>query len=72
MSSQQETMVRTYKNSGDFQKDAKKLSKKGWSVLSTTEHQPSSGIGRKMTIGLGALVIKPKKEIVVTYSRVTG
>lgn len=65
-----ETMVKTYKSSGDFTKDAKKLAKKGWTVTTQSTIQPRSGIGRIVaTGGLGAIAFKPKPEIVVTFTR---
>lgn len=63
-----ETMVRTYKDPKDFEKDIKKLSKDGWSVQNTVDHQPRAGIVRTFS-GLGLLGSRPKAEIVVTYSR---
>ena len=64
-----ETMVRVYKDPKDYANDVKKLTKQGWTVLNTVEHQPQSGFTRTFT-GLGLLGSKPKAEMVVTFQRV--
>lgn len=64
-----ETIVRTYKSQGEFQNDAQRLARDGWTVSNTMERQPGTGCLRGCTLGLMALVWKPKPQIVVTYSR---
>lgn len=66
-----ETMVRVYKDPNDYAKDVKKLSKQGWEVLNTVDHQPRAGIFRTMS-GLGLLGSRPKAEMVVTFQRAKG
>jgi hypothetical protein len=63
------TMVRSYKKEKDYRKDAQKLSKQGWHVMSTVEQRPRSGLGRLFMLGLLAAVFPPKPKIVVTYER---
>jgi len=62
-------MVKVYRDSGSYAKDAKKLSKQGWAVVNTTHRQPRAGIGRIVTLGLLTLLRPPKPELVVTYQR---
>jgi hypothetical protein len=64
-----ETMVRTYKDTGDYQKDQKKLAKDGWMTTAMVERKPRAGVGRIITLGLVAAVRPPKPELVVTYQR---
>lgn len=63
------TLVRVYKSTGQFQSDAERYTRNGWTVGSVTEHQPGSGLGRGLLLGLMALVWKPKPEIMVTYRK---
>ncbi len=63
-----EMMVRTYKDPKDYEKDVKKLSKDGWQIVNTVNHQPQSGFVRTMS-GFGLLGSKPKAEMIVTYTR---
>jgi hypothetical protein len=64
-----ETMVRVYKDTGDYDKDQRKLAKDGWLTLTMVERTPRAGIGRMATLGLMAVVRPPKPELVVTYQR---
>jgi len=61
--------VKTYHSAKDMEKDAKKLMKKGWSVVSQDSSQPRAGIGRIGLLGPMALLFKPKREIVVIYQK---
>lgn len=63
-----ETMVKVYKDPKDFQKESQKLSKDGWSVKDSVDHQPRAGFVRTMS-GLGLLGSRPKAEMVITYVR---
>jgi len=63
-----ETMVRTYKDPKDYEKDVKKLSKDGWTILNTVDHQPRAGLVRTFS-GLGLIGSRPKAEMVVTFTR---
>lgn len=64
-----ETMVREYKSTKDFSKDAEKLARDGWYVSSQTERKPRAGCLRILTLGLFALIFHPKPILVVTYQR---
>jgi hypothetical protein len=64
-------IVRTYKTAKDFEKDAKKLAKKGY-VPSLQSHAavPKGFAGRVASIGtLGVFGSANKSEITVTYTR---
>lgn len=69
MSIQFETMVRTYKSTDDYRKDAAKLAKQGWAPSNVLEEKPRAGCFRILTLGLFALVRPPKSKYVVTYQR---
>lgn len=64
-----ETMVRVYKSNSDYQHDAKRLAKDGWSVQTTTERKPRAGCARIILLWWLTLLRPPKPELVVTYSR---
>src|SRR4051794_18555624 len=64
-----ETMVRTYKDTDDYQKDQKKLAKDGWSTQAMVERKPRAGVGRIVTLGMASVIRPPKPELVVTYQR---
>jgi len=64
-----ETMVKTYKKTKQYSKDAKKLAKKGWEVLSVVEKENKVGGGRMLLLGVFAIFFRPKNELVVTYRR---
>ena len=72
MGPKQETNVKVYKDTDDYQKDAPKMMKNGWQIASSVERRPRAGIGRIATLGLFTLVRPPKPELVVTYTRWTG
>ena len=63
------TLVRSYTSPQAFARDAEKLSTQGWRIVSTMNHAPRAGIGRIALLGFGALVFRPKHQIVVTYGR---
>lgn len=66
-----ETQVKEYKDSDDYQRDAKKMAEDGWTVQTVTERQPNAGCMRCCFLGLFALVLKPKPTLIVTYTRKT-
>lgn len=61
--------VKTYKNTRDFERDARKMERQGWEVQSVVNQQPRPGVGRIVMLGLFAGVFKPKPILVVTYKR---
>lgn len=66
-----DTIVREYKSREAFQRDAAKMSADGYAVQTVTDQQQRSGCMRIMTLGLFALVWKPKAKLLVTYHRAT-
>lgn len=69
MTAASETMVRVYKNTRDYQSDAKKLANKGWSPTNTVERRPRAGCLRLALLWWLILLRPPKPELVVTYQR---
>ena len=61
-----ETKVKEYKDRAEFDKDAGKMSKDGWRVVSTTERTQRSGCVRILLLGF---LFPPKPHLVVTYQR---
>lgn len=66
MSKSNAIIVRRYPTDADYQKDANKLARDGYTVTSTTSEQPRSGCLRILTLGV---FFKPKPVLVVTYSK---
>jgi hypothetical protein len=65
-------IVKRYKDEKEYQKDAGKMTVKGYEVASVVSEQPRSGCGRFIALGgIGALVFKPKPVLVVTYRLTT-
>lgn len=64
-----ETMVRVYKGSDDYQKEARKLARDGWEVVNTVERRPRAGCLRILLLWWLTLLRPPKPELVVTYRR---
>lgn len=63
------TMVREYASRKEFEKDANKLAKDGWAVVTQSEQTQRSGCARFLLIGPLALIFHPKSHIAVTYNR---
>lgn len=60
--------VKRYRNEKEYQKDAGKMLGNGYEVQSVVSEQPRSGCGRFVALGgIGAIIFKPKPELVVTY-----
>ena len=68
-----EQITKTYKKPKQFQKDAKKMQKKGWRVVSQTGHKEGYHAARGIALGLLFLPLAlfgiGKSSIVVTYER---
>lgn len=62
-------VVREYSSQDAFQADAIKLKARGYDVLSVNERSQNAGCLRIFTLGLLALVVRPKPHIVVTYQQ---
>lgn len=67
-----ETMVRTYKNTDQYQRDAAKLAQQGWRVVNTVERRPRAGCARIILLWWLTLLRPPRPELVVTYARQRG
>lgn len=72
MAKQKLIEVKRYKTEKEYQKDARKMTERGYEVQSVVSEQPRSGCARWFTIGLFAAIFKPKPELVVTYRLVTA
>jgi hypothetical protein len=62
-------VVREYASQEAFQNDAVKLKARGYDVLSVNERSQNAGCLRILTLGLLALVVRPKPHIIVTYQQ---
>lgn len=62
----QTVQVKRYESDAEYQKDANKMLKQGFEVLSVTSEQPRSRCMRILTLGI---LFKPKPQLVVTYQR---
>jgi hypothetical protein len=69
-----QTIIKEYKSPKEFNRDAPKMAKKGWSVLSTTNSSAKSGVGRKAaSVAMPIFMFLPHKDhIIVTYQRFIG
>lgn len=61
-------VVKRYKNERDYQRDAQRMSKRSYHVVSVTSEKPRAGCLRIVSLGLFTLIFPPKPELVVTYS----
>jgi hypothetical protein len=61
--------VREYKSRGEMDRDVARAAERGWRVVSATEMTQRSGCLRGCTLGLLALVWRPKAHFLVTFSR---
>jgi hypothetical protein len=65
-----EIKVKEYKNSGEYQTDAKRMLSQGWRVTDTSERIQRRGCLTMLLIGWNiGLIFPPKPHIVVTYTR---
>lgn len=58
-----------YSSFGDFERERHLWLAHGWKVAQTSDVPQRAGIGRFATLGLGALVLKPKLHVLVVYER---
>jgi len=61
-------VVKRYPNERDYQRDAQKMARKNYKVVSVTSDKPRAGCMRILTLGIFTLIFPPKTELVVTYS----
>ncbi|MGZ6362197.1 MAG: hypothetical protein ACXWP0_11010 [Ktedonobacterales bacterium] len=59
--------TREYKNSNVARKEIQKMARKGFTVVSMTEVQQRSGVGRFLLLGIFAAVFHPKPRVLVVY-----
>ena len=71
-----EQITKTYKKPKQFQKDAKKMQKQGWMVVSQTGHKEGYHAVKGIALGLIflplALFGRGKSSVIVTYGRDNG
>ena len=58
-----------YKSAQDFERDKAQRLQHGWRVASISDSPQRAGLARFATLGLGALVIKPKSHIFVVWEK---
>lgn len=61
-------VVKRYKNDREYQRDAQRMTKRGYKVINVTSERPRAGCARLITLGIFTLIFPPKPEMVVTYS----
>jgi hypothetical protein len=62
-------VVRQYKGAAAMQTGIAQMAAQGWRVQTQSSYQPRAGVGRWATIGVLALVFKPRAAFIVTYTR---
>jgi hypothetical protein len=67
-----QTKVKVYQSNRQFQRNAKRMAKQGWRVVSTAQDKPRPGCGRIGCLGIFAGIFPPKERMVVTYQRDKG
>jgi hypothetical protein len=58
-----------YNGQKDFNKDRRKWEREGWYVANVSEVKQPVGIKRLAVLSVGALVVKPKPQLYVTYEK---
>lgn len=62
--------TRVYEGEDALRTGIAQMAAQGWRVLSQSSHQPSSGVGRALTLGLvGAAIFKPPIRFTVIFER---
>ncbi|CAA9564177.1 MAG: hypothetical protein AVDCRST_MAG33-1921 [uncultured Thermomicrobiales bacterium] len=64
-----ETMVRVYRTTPLYVSDAESLARERWQVAAVDRRPRRSGLGRILCLPPIAMIVRPRPEIVVTYSR---
>lgn len=64
-----ETMVRVYRTTHLYIHDAESLARERWQVATVDRRPRRNGLGRILSLPPIAMVLHPRPEIVVTYSR---
>jgi hypothetical protein len=65
-----ETLIKTYKNSGEYKRESAKLIERGWTIKDTSQGNRNRSLAGKVIVPFG-MFTKPT-EILVTYERVAG
>jgi hypothetical protein len=65
-----ETMVREYKRTRDYERDARQRRKEGWRVVSVLQRPALPGRARRAAMGVG--MVRGETEYLVTYNRAAG
>src|SRR5947209_17717286 len=63
---QTETIVKTYENAKEFEKDQKKMMKQGWNAVNIQDHQKNRTLAGKVLLPFA----RPNAQFVATYQRV--
>lgn len=64
-------LIREYADAGHFEDEAALLSAHGYEVATTTQQEQRPGALSILSLGLLALLTKPKAHLIVTYRRLT-
>jgi hypothetical protein len=64
-----DTIEVQYSGHREFNTDRARRERDGWHVIRVQEVKQPAGLGRIVTLGLGALVVKPKPQFYVTYGK---
>jgi hypothetical protein len=60
-------MLREYRSAREYQRDAARLCRRGWEVVSVLERPSPPSRLERVAPGLGALLASPGREYLVTY-----
>lgn len=60
-------VVKRYKSQAAYQRDARCMLARGYTVLNVTSEQPRAGCLRLITLGIFTLLWPPKPVLVVSY-----
>lgn len=61
--------VKEYRDRGAYERGAQDMAARGYAVISVVEQSQNAGCLRIMTLGLFALVVRPRPHFVVTYQK---
>lgn len=61
-------VVKRYKDEKEYQRDAQKMARQKYKIISVVSEKPRAGFMRIITLGIFTLLFPPKSVYVVTYS----
>lgn len=61
-------IVKRYRDEREYQRDAQKMARKQYKIISVISEKPRAGIMRFLTLGIFTLIFPPKSVYIVTYS----